>query len=302
MAAHFELPGENWRDAAEADRVRTVRNGLLDKLVAADRAGAFRDGDNRAPLALGLAGLAEFAKPPDVVGYLRNQDCVCAAGHSDEQCQPAGISPHQFDDHDPMVAGGRRMDSVDRLGTRFHGRREAEGDVGVHQVVVDRLGHADASHAERYHSRSAAHRAVAADDHEGIKTVFVIMGRGLFAHVLEDGFTELVRADRESRRVGLVRGAEDRPAAREDVADIRRAQGVNPILDQPEKAVLDAETFPAVVVHRRLGYGANDRVDSRTIASAGEDSDPPDRFGIHRVNSALRLLYVAPDTASSGLR
>ena len=54
-----------------------------------------------------------------------------------------GVATHHLDDHHAVVALGRRVQPVDRIGRDLHRGVEAEREVGRRQVVVDRLRHAD---------------------------------------------------------------------------------------------------------------------------------------------------------------
>jgi hypothetical protein len=66
-----------------------------------------------------------------------------------------------------------------------------------------------------------------------------------------------------------------------DVRDVIPLQKAHAILDEAEKAVLDAEDLQLVLVHGRLGDRADDGVETGTVAAAGEDSDSSDvRHGV----------------------
>jgi hypothetical protein len=76
-------------------------------------------------------------------GISGQQDHVGAAGHARAQCEPARAVPHQLDDDDAVVAGRRGVQPVDRLGADLERGVEAERDVGLRDVVVDRLRQRD---------------------------------------------------------------------------------------------------------------------------------------------------------------
>jgi hypothetical protein len=67
------------------------------------------------------------------------------------------------------------VDAIDGLRRRGHGGLKAERDVAQHQVVVDRLGHADAAKAQIQQGRRHAHRPVAADDHDRVELEVAIV-------------------------------------------------------------------------------------------------------------------------------
>ena len=56
---------------------------------------------------------------------------------------PPGVAAHDLDDHHPVVALGGGVQPVDGVGRDLHRGVEPEGEVGLRQVVVDRLGNAD---------------------------------------------------------------------------------------------------------------------------------------------------------------
>ena len=74
-------------------------------------------------------------------------------------------------------------------------------------------------------------------------------------------------------RVGA-RGAEDRPAAGQDPARGLDRQLVVVVLERPAPAVAEADDGVPVVVDALADDGADDRVEPRAVAAAGEDSDP----------------------------
>ena len=91
--------------------------------------------------------LEPLAHLVDVERHLGDEDHVGAAGEPRVQRDPAGVAAHHLDDHDAVVALGRRVQAVDRVGRDLHRGVEAEREVGGREVVVDRLRHAHDVHA-----------------------------------------------------------------------------------------------------------------------------------------------------------
>ena len=75
--------------------------------------------------------------------HFGNDDEVGAAGQSANQSHPARLAAHRLNDHHALVSGGRGVQVVEGVHDTRDGRVEADGVVGLDQVVVHRLGHAD---------------------------------------------------------------------------------------------------------------------------------------------------------------
>ena len=141
------------------------------------RAGSFttRSPPGKAPSAATMT-LKRLPAPPalddgvadllDVVGDLRDEDHVGAAGDAGFQRDPAGVAPHHLQDHDPVVALGGGVQLVQCVGGGLHRGVEAEGDVGLQEIVVDGLGHADDRDAALHQFQRDLQRAVPADHDE----------------------------------------------------------------------------------------------------------------------------------------
>ena len=99
----------------------------------------------------------------DVVRNLGNQDDVGAAGDTAVERDPAGIAPHDFDDHDPAMRFGRGVKAIDRIGGEVDCRIESETARRPDDVVIDRLRDADQRYAHLVELVRDGKRAVAAD-------------------------------------------------------------------------------------------------------------------------------------------
>ena len=105
---------------------------------------ALGDDDDREVAPARVAAADQAAHLVDVERPLGDQDHVGAAGEPGVERDPARVAAHHLDDHHAVVALGRRVQAVDRVGGDLHGGVEAEGHVGAAEVVVDRLRHARA--------------------------------------------------------------------------------------------------------------------------------------------------------------
>ena len=191
---------------------------------------------------------------------LGDEDHVGAAGDAAHHGDPAGVAAHHLDDHDAVVRLGRRVEPVDRLGRDRDRGVEAERVVGAGEVVVDRLRDADDRElALVVEARRDAERVLAADRDERVE---LAVGEVLYDAL--DGALELERV-RAAR-------ADDRPAARQDPRDLRRAELLEDRLDEAAPALAHRDHVPA----GRIGPAhdrADDRVEAGAVAAAGEDAE-----------------------------
>ena len=67
------------------------------------------------------------------------EDDVGATGETRVGRDPAGVPTHDLDHHHAVVALGRRVQAIDRVGRDLHCRVEPEREVGRREIVVDRL-------------------------------------------------------------------------------------------------------------------------------------------------------------------
>lgn len=228
------------------------------------------------------------------------------------ECEPAGVSSHDLDDHDAVVACGGGVDSVERFGGDGDGGLEAEGDVRSPEVVVDGFGYADAVDALIGEWFGAGHGAVASDDDECFDAVDLEVGQADIGDIFEADGAVGVLADGILLWVCLVGGAEDGAAHGEDVGDIVGGEWSDAVFDEAEESVFDAEDFDAVV-DGVFGDGSDDGVEPRAVASSGEDADSFEarggdlggwHVGVYREEGGLgvrRLCNVAGVGAFGGV-
>ncbi len=218
----------------------------------------FRDDDDPVVLARGPATLEDLDDVGDVDRHLGDEDIVGRDGDAGEAGDPAGMPAHRLDDHDPAVALGGGPEPIDGFGHDVDGRVEPEGEIGDHQVVVDRLGDADQRQLEVVDE--------AVSDAQGIIT--------------PDGDQDVelerleVRPERRDVALGVLvgirsRGAEDRTTARDDAVGLLDPELAAHPLDEPAPAFEDTDAG-APLVDDPLNDGADDRVKAGAVAAAGQ--------------------------------
>src|SRR5262249_16512122 len=93
----------------------------------------------------------------------RNQNYVRAAGHTRKQSDPAGVTTHDFENHDAIMTFSSGMQPIERIGRARHGGIKSEREQRSLQIVVYGLGHADYWNSVFKKLLRDAQRAVAAN-------------------------------------------------------------------------------------------------------------------------------------------
>ena len=205
-----------------------------------------------------------------VEGFLGNQDLRGAAGDASVGRDPAGMAAHHLDDHNAVVGLAGRAQAVDGVGGGLHGGVEAKGELGDSEVVVDGLGDADDGGAFGGEPAGDGKRVVATDGDEGVDALAFKRGN------------HSARAAFGGVGVGA-RGAEDGAAEGKDVVAVRGAEGHEVAFHDARPAVAEADDFVAVLALAFGDNGSDDRVQSRAVASAGQDSHTHDNRSRRRV-------------------
>ena len=159
------------------------------------------------------------------------------------QRDPASVPPHHLEHHDPLVAGGSRMEPVERVGGTGHRRVESKRECRGAEIIVDRFWNADDGDAPFVKLLGDGERAVAAD---ADKTAHGELADG-GGHLVKQGWIDgdpLVFADGGGESP-FVRGAEDGAALSEDAGGVSR--GERHIADRLDEAFVAAEKADAVV-------------------------------------------------------
>ena len=222
---------------------------------------ALGDDDDRERTPALMATSDQTADPVDVERDLGDQDHVGAAGQARMQRDPARAAAHHLDHHDPVMALGGRVQAVDRLGRDRQRRVEAKGLIGGAEIVVDRLRHADHLDPRFRQPGGGAERVLAADRDQTVEAV-------ARERLGDDSGTVLA--------LGRVRAraAEDRPAAREDPARGLDRQVVADVVEHPAPTVAKPDELGSVRVDALAHRRADDGVQPRAVASAGQQPDP----------------------------
>ena len=161
-----------------------------------------------------------------------------------------------------------RVQAIDRVGRERDRGVEAEAIRRPDNVVVDRLGHTDDRDSAMTELMRNCKGAVAADYDQRAESHFVEHVDAAVGIVV-DAFR---RRHRVRERVAAVRGAENRPTEPENAGDVARGEDArSPGLDQAIETVFETNDFNSAV-GRGLDDGADDGVESRRVAAAGEDT------------------------------
>ena len=172
-----------------------------------------------------------------------------AGGHARVERDPTGVASHHLDDEHPAVRRRGGEQPVDALGRDLDGGVEAERRVGLVEVVVDRLRHADHPHPGVGQPPRDRQRAVAADRDQRLDAGVAEQADELVGAVDGDP-RAVVLLHREGGRVAPVRAAQDRAAEVADAAHQvagqldRSARRVQLGEHQPVEAVADADGLP----------------------------------------------------------
>src|SRR5439155_1061840 len=93
-----------------------------------------------------------------------NQNGVGAAGDTAVQCDPSGVAPHHFDNHDPPVTCRSGVHSIERIHHNIDSGIESERRCCRFEIVVDGLRDTDAIDAGLLQLLRRHHRPIAAND------------------------------------------------------------------------------------------------------------------------------------------
>ena len=231
--------------------------------------GLRHDDERRAP----TAGPQVLDVPGDIgqaPADLGNQDHVGTAGDARGDRDVSGIPAHHLEHHDAIVTGAGRLQAVQRLGRNRHRGGMTDRPIGARDVVVDGLGNADEGQAAGLQQASKNRQAaVAADADQPVE------------RETAQAVQHLARAIAHSpafhgkgERIAPVGAAEERAAAprHAGIEAVRfDVDGCDRPLEQPERAVADADRLPAVAMMRAQGHGPDHGIEAGAIAAAGQD-------------------------------
>ena len=245
--------------------------GVLDLEAVGDVESALGDGHDGEGGAVGAAPLDLLDDGVHGVRDLGQEDDVGATGDARSEGQPAGAVAHDLGEDDAVVGVRRRVEAVDGLRGDLEGGREAEGGVGLDDVVVDGLREVEDVEAGVHEPAGVLRGAAAAQADEGVEVVLLV--------VLDDGRDHVPLLAVNDHAVHLVPTGAEHGAS--DGEDARQRGGVElgvAVLGQPAHAVAEADELPAVLLDRRLAEAADRGVESRGVSAGGQD---PDALGSH---------------------
>ena len=264
-------------DMTEHGDARVNARLFLDDLAEAHAvACALGDHDDAVTLTGRILRLDVLAHLIEVVLDLRHEHVLRAARDAGLHGEPAGLMPHDLDDHDAAVRRRRIAQLVERVDDRIGRRVAADRVVRAPDIVVDRAGKPHDGDARLLREQRAAREAaVAADDDEALDAALLEVLIALAASL---------------RRLELraARRPEERAAALDDVADAAARELDNIVLEHTVIAVLDAIDLHALI-ERRAHDSARRRVHARAVAAGRHDGN---RFFNHFYISPVLRNYL----------
>src|ERR1700730_6455742 len=118
--------------------------------------GAFRHNDHRALISLGITFPHRFGYVIPCEGNFGKQNDVSASGDAAEQHHPPGMPAHHLKDHHALMAHGRRMQTIERIGNAAHRRIKAKCHRSCLEIVVDGFRNPDNRNASFMKLESSA--------------------------------------------------------------------------------------------------------------------------------------------------
>ena len=86
------------------------------------------------------------------------------------ECYPTSVSTHHLDHHDAIMAFGGGVQAVNCIGGNLHSGLEAKCGISANNIVINGFRYPNSWQTELFvQPRSHGKRAIAANDHQGIK-------------------------------------------------------------------------------------------------------------------------------------
>ena len=208
MAGHLlHLLGYEFADAAEFDLPFFGVHLMFGHELAVFEFSTLSDHDQDAAMAGGVEMV-------DVVGHvfhgefdLRKQHDVRATADSSVESDPAGVTTHDFYDHDALVTVSRGVKTIQRVDDGGDCGVETKSHRGGLKIVIDGLRDAHGRHAFVAELQPSGQRPVSTDDDESVNAKVFDRRFGLI-HDFSRDQRDVVHADL-GREVTFVGGAED---------------------------------------------------------------------------------------------
>src|SRR5438874_5119837 len=308
--AHRDFARDNFANTAQP-KLATFHVAF--HLLAVFQSRAFRSNYHSSKVTGRFARIDHARDPVVIERDFGNQNDIGATGNTALQCDPSCVPSHHFDDNDPPMAGRRSMQPVQRVHYYVNGRIETERGCRRFKIIVDRLRYADAVDAGLLQLLRSHQRAVAANnDQRSHPEVF--QDRSGVRDDLCRNYCSITRAGLRNE-MAAIGSTENRSSKGHDsVYGLPIENDVIARRQQAFKAIAKPNHFPSKLVRCQY-YGAQNRVEPGTIATAGQntnarfhfrrseiralsldqpsDPQPPiDRTAASRVASGLRLLRI----------
>ena len=114
-----------------------------------------------------------FADFTDVKGFFWNQNRRRSTGNTGVQRNPPGISSHEFNDHDSVVAFGSCMQAINCISGNLNRRVKPKCEVGPKNIVINGFRNTNHGQASLFKDqRCHRQRSISTDDDEPIKLLF----------------------------------------------------------------------------------------------------------------------------------
>src|SRR5690606_3473699 len=144
-ADRFELIRQLVGDATEPLMLRSFFSGT--DLRRPDGMCTFGDYYVHEALSLNIAPFDLLEYLSNVIRDFRDQADLSAARDGGMQGNPAGVTPHDFHDHHPVVALGSGNQFIEAVRRDLHCGLEPKGHISCGQVIIYRFGYANHRYA-----------------------------------------------------------------------------------------------------------------------------------------------------------
>src|SRR5689334_24230733 len=184
---------------------------------------------------------------------------------------PTRVPAHYLQHKHSLMAGGRRVQAIERVGRTVDGAIEPECKRRRQEVVVDRLRHADDRNPKLMKLLGDRERAVTADANEAVEAQLVDRRLNTFEQ-LAFKLLPILHADRRGEPA-FVRRTENRAALVENARRVLRRKCA--VLYRIVQALISLEETDALVTEPPAGFrsAADDRIQSGAIAPARKDAN-----------------------------
>ena len=264
------------------------RNGLA-RGIGRGHFDAFGNDNEAEALAAKFTGTHRVTNGFEFEGEFGDQDDVRSPTNAGMKRDPSGVAAHDFDEHNAMMTFRGGVKTVDGLSSDDQRGVEAKRDFSGIEIVVDGFGNADDVDALVEEIARNVLRTVATGDNHGVdtETAGVLHAQGRV--IVNDLFAILHGLVREG--IAAIGGAQNCAATGQNSADGFFGEFLGALgPDESIKAVADADDAHAVLVDSSANNGANDSVESGSIAAAVDDTDRAHRFHICTLTESYRQV------------